>query len=127
MLTLTVFMPPTPKQRPVVTREHGVYTPAKTVRAERLIAEAWRAKYSVPLRFADHIPLRLTVICYFKKPVRARRKYPTVRPDWDNLGKMVSDALNGLAYHDDKQIVSATVEKQYGDPERIEITLEVVE
>jgi len=36
---------------------------------------------------------------------------------------MFSDALNGLAYHDDSQIVSATVEKWYSTEPRVEVIL----
>lgn len=35
--------------------------------------------------------------------------------DWDNLAKLVSDALNKLAWNDDNQVMRATVEK-YIDP-----------
>lgn len=40
---------------------------------------------------------------------------PGKKPDWDNLGKAVSDALNGVVYVDDAQVVRASVEKLYGD------------
>jgi Holliday junction resolvase RusA-like endonuclease len=36
------------------------------------------------------------------------------RDDWDNLGKSVCDAINGVVYVDDSQIVGATVRKFYG-------------
>jgi Holliday junction resolvase RusA-like endonuclease len=31
--------------------------------------------------------------------------------DWDNLCKAISDALNGVAYHDDNQVMHARVTK----------------
>ena len=37
-----------------------------------------------------------------------------VKPDWDNIGKIVCDALNGSAYKDDAAITDATVCKRYG-------------
>ena len=37
------------------------------------------------------------------------------RMDWDNLGKLVSDALNGVAYIDDSQIQGCVVRKHYPD------------
>lgn len=40
---------------------------------------------------------------------------PGKKPDWDNLGKAVSDALNGVVYVDDAQVVRASVEKVYGN------------
>jgi Holliday junction resolvase RusA-like endonuclease len=50
--------------------------------------------------------------------------------DWDNCGKAVSDALNGVVYVDDRQICSAFVEKYYhektGRP-RAEIELRELE
>nr|DAG40359.1 MAG TPA: Endodeoxyribonuclease RusA [Caudoviricetes sp.] len=48
---------------------------------------------------------------------------PTVKPDWDNLGKLVSDALNGIAYDDDKSVVDASVRKYYSDRPRTQITV----
>jgi Holliday junction resolvase RusA-like endonuclease len=50
----------------------------------------------------------------------------TTKPDWDNVGKIISDALNGLAYDDDSQIVSATVEKFYSDNPRVEIEISTI-
>lgn len=49
-------------------------------------------------------PLVMTVDTY-------RRRKRDATPDWDNLGKLVSDALNKVAYKDDAQIVSGTVRK----------------
>jgi Holliday junction resolvase RusA-like endonuclease len=49
------------------------------------------------------------------------------RPDYDNISKAVSDALNGLAYSDDGQIVSASIEKLYSGRPRLEIELEKTE
>ena len=40
---------------------------------------------------------------------------PTVKPDTDNISKNIKDALNGIAYPDDKQVVSETIEKFYDD------------
>ena len=37
-----------------------------------------------------------------------------MKPDTDNIAKSVLDALNGLAYGDDKQIVELKVRKYYG-------------
>lgn len=34
--------------------------------------------------------------------------------DYDNLSKIITDALNGLAYEDDRQIAHAVISKYYG-------------
>jgi len=39
----------------------------------------------------------------------------TKRPDLDNLCKLVCDALNGVAYRDDSQIICAILRKQFGE------------
>lgn len=41
------------------------------------------------------------------------RVVPTVKPDWDNLGKAVADALNGIAWADDAQVVDCFTRKRY--------------
>ena len=46
--------------------------------------------------------------------------------DWDNHGKAVSDALNGICYVDDRQIIDGHVLLFKGDP-HIEIELEAVQ
>lgn len=46
---------------------------------------------------------------------------PTKKPDVDNIFKAVSDALNGVLYKDDKQIIHSRVEKYYSDEPRVEV------
>lgn len=46
---------------------------------------------------------------------------PTKKPDIDNIFKAVSDALNGVLYKDDKQIIHSRVEKYYSDEPRVEV------
>ena len=38
----------------------------------------------------------------------------TGKPDADNVLKTVGDALNGIVWKDDSQIVSASINKRYG-------------
>ena len=38
---------------------------------------------------------------------------PTKKPDFDNVFKILCDALNGVAYADDAQIVQASIHKCY--------------
>ena len=49
---------------------------------------------------------------------------PTLKPDTDNIAKIICDGLNGIAYKDDKQIVSLTVLKVWTDGiERVEVDI----
>lgn len=48
---------------------------------------------------------------------------PTTKPDCDNVIKAVLDALNGVAYYDDKQVVCVSCNKYYGKTGYLKITL----
>ncbi len=48
---------------------------------------------------------------------------PTKKPDFDNIQKIICDALNGVAYYDDSQIVKADIEKVYRTTPRVEVTV----
>jgi Holliday junction resolvase RusA-like endonuclease len=51
-------------------------------------------------------------------------KMPMLKPDADNTAKICCDALNKLAYLDDKQIVDLRIIKEWGERERVEIVVE---
>lgn len=48
---------------------------------------------------------------------------PTIKPDCDNIAKNINDALNGIAYPDDKQIIRLEVNKHYGEAEKVEVII----
>ncbi len=68
-------------------------------------------------------PLRLELLFRLPRPQSARKSevYPAKRPDWDNLSRGITDALEGVLYRNDSQIVLATVSKHYGDRPGVEI------
>ena len=55
--------------------------------------------------------------------MRTGQLRPTKRPDMDNIVKIVADSLNKVAYHDDAQVVSTTIEKWYGTIPRVEVSI----
>lgn len=124
MPRIIVYCDPVPKARPrVVTMRGGAraFTPRTTVNAEAQIRAAWVAAGHGLLRG----PLRLQVIVGLRRPrfhygrrgiLPSAPVYPDVQPDWDNYAKTVCDALQGVAYRNDGQIVSAGVDKLYADP-----------
>jgi len=54
------------------------------------------------------------------------RVVPTGKPDEDNLGKAAKDALNGVAWLDDAQIVFGSVWKFYAAQPGVKIEVEAV-
>lgn len=102
------------KARPRFSQKSGtVYTPAKTVRYERLIRKAFLDARGETIPAGCYVAI--TVDAYFRIPksyTKGKRlacqhnvNRPAKKPDIDNVLKAVMDALNGVAYEDDKQVV----------------------
>ena len=51
---------------------------------------------------------------------------PTKKPDCDNVLKIICDALNTIAYDDDKQIVEMEISKFYSENPRVEVEIEEI-
>lgn len=80
-------------------------------------------------------PLRLDIVIYRRRPkghygtgknaARIRPgapPFPTTKPDVNKQGRQVEDALTGVVWRDDAQIVEEHLQKRYG-VERVEITV----
>jgi len=49
---------------------------------------------------------------------------PKKKPDCDNIAKIICDALNGIVYHDDSQVVDLEIRKYYSDEPKVKIRME---
>jgi len=125
MLNFTIPGKPVAKQSVKFTRSGHKYTP------EEMVSYANWAKHCFREAHPEHLPssildkaLMVVIIVFFEIPKsfsKSKRQKaldgiirPTVKPDCDNISKNILDALNGIAYPDDKQIVSLSVAKLYG-------------
>jgi Holliday junction resolvase RusA-like endonuclease len=119
------------KGRPRASSRGGfvrLYTPAATVAYEGEIArlaEIARAEWPVMAT-----PMSLRVIAHHPIPVSWPKKKQQAalagdlipgKPDLDNVAKAVLDALNGVIYLDDKQVVRLVAEKKYSFEPRVEV------
>lgn len=108
-------------------------TPENTAMYENLIKTAYTLKYK-DFQFPEETPLQMEIVAYFRI-VKSERKWkrslmeaglmrPMKTPDADNIQKVICDALNKVAYHDDAAIVRATVDKVYtSGPPRVDVTI----
>lgn len=102
------------KQRPRFSRRGGhTYTPKATEDAERAIRDAYRGasvrRYGEVIAAPAGVPVSVAVTVRRalpkSRPKRVVREFDTKGGyDIDNITKEVLDALNGVAYHDDKQV-----------------------
>lgn len=124
---------PVPKGRPRLSTINGqarAFTPAKTRRYEDLIRlEAGKIMEG---RAQLEGPTSVTILAYMAMPqalAKSKAKCaaalagnlrPLTKPDVDNFAKTI-DALNGIVWRDDSQVVSLIVSKFYSDRPRLEL------
>jgi Holliday junction resolvase RusA-like endonuclease len=68
-------------------------------------------------------PVSLLISFYLPKGKTVKRDLPTTKPDIDKLLRCVLDALTGIVYKDDGQVVGVLCFKRYDDRPRVEITV----
>jgi Holliday junction resolvase RusA-like endonuclease len=57
----------------------------------------------------------IEIVFRVKRPKTVKRDLPTVAPDLDKYIRGVLDALTGIAYLDDSQVIDIKAEKVYSD------------
>ena len=134
-MRFTIPGAPQGKARPKIVRRGNftqAFTPEKTVNYEALVKLSYQ-QAAGGLFLGAGVPVRVRIDAYYDTPKSGSKKklrdmlmgliFPTKKPDWDNIGKIVCDALNGVAYEDDTQIVDVHLIKQYDNAPRVEVTI----
>ena len=106
------------------------YTPEKDLLYENFIKNQY-LNSSGDTFFERGTPVTLHIVARFLPPQSKSKKVkqqmldgqilPLKKPDMDNIVKVVADALNGVAYHDDTQIVCVMAKKVYSAVEGLNI------
>lgn len=116
MIQFVVPGKPVPKGRPRVMRNGHTFTPKRTKDYETLVA-VWALNAISGIHWL-----------LLKGPLSIRIEFYGCdgRSDWDNLAKAICDALNGVIYIDDCQIVHAIVIKHWAEKgtERTSVRIE---
>lgn len=98
-VSFTVDFTISAKERPRMARNGHVYTPSKTRDCEKAIAIV-----ALGARNAAGLFRPFRGDCHIKADIAGDR-----RSDLDNRQKLLADALNGILYEDDRQIVEWNV------------------
>jgi Holliday junction resolvase RusA-like endonuclease len=130
-LEFTVPGTPIGKGRPKAVRQGGfvrMYTPKQTLDYETDVAfKAAQAMGDMPVL---DTAVSMRIVAYYPIPASWSKKKQQQalagllipgKPDLDNVGKAVLDALNGVVYVDDKQVVRLLMEKEFSFEPRIEV------
>lgn len=127
---IEVLGKPVGKGRPRFSNAGGfvrTYTPDKTVDFENLVRLEWHNAGHDML----HGNISADIRAFFPIPKSVSKKkregmihasFPH-KPDCDNIAKAVLDALNGIAYEDDSQVVELEVTKKYSETPKTVIVL----
>jgi Holliday junction resolvase RusA-like endonuclease len=136
MIQFTVFGEPVAQSRPKFARFGNhvtAYDPAKSKDYKsRVLAAALEVRPEKPL----DIPLSVTIMAYRSIPKSMSKKKvaqaiagdlrPTTKPDASNICKGVEDALKGVIWRDDSQVVELIIRKWYSDTPRVEVSVKEI-
>lgn len=133
-LQFTIMGKAKPKQSVKFTRNGIKYTPKDVVNYANWVRTCFYQAYP------NHLPsmlegyyLDVCINVFFKVPDSFSKKKREMalksllrynkKPDWENLAKNIGDALNGIAYPDDKAIVDGQVHKYYAPEDYVTVTI----
>lgn len=108
------------------------YTPKTTVDYEKKIASYYHQKTN----YISNKALRVKIFAYREIPKSTTKKMRrwlleklylcTVKPDIDNIIKVVLDALNKVAYHDDIQVCQLVIMRECAEEECLKVCIEEI-
>ena len=125
------------KMRPKATRMGGftrVYTPKAQVQNENWIRLEYQRKAEKEdfTGFGEK-PVKVEIYYCKRTPkgmpkkrkaeALATRLKPTTKQDLDNVVKTILDALNGIAYDDDSQVVEIRAYKNYAETDHTDVSM----
>ena len=124
MIAFTVPGQPQGKGRPRIGKvgQHArMFTPAKTVAYEGLVAHAAQQAMRGAALFSGAVACNVFLDCEVPASWSAKKQrmalaaevLPTTKPDADNVVKAIFDGLNGVLWRDDVLVVDLRVRKRY--------------
>nr|DAI55833.1 MAG TPA: Endodeoxyribonuclease RusA [Caudoviricetes sp.] len=137
-IRFTIPGKPFGKQRPRVVNRgkfSTAYTPKNTVQYENLV-KLYYEQAAHGEMFPEDAMLDVRIFAFYEIPKSTSKKRradmlankirPTKKPDFDNIGKIICDSLNLVAYHDDSSVVDAQVRKFYSEQPRVVVSIKTI-
>lgn len=135
-MTRQFFVPGQPqgKGRAKVSTRGGfgrAYTPEKTESYETRIISQYVAAYKDAELLCGEVNMQITAWFPIVKGTSKKQEQrmlrqevnPTKKPDADNIAKVICDALNGVAYRDDTQIINLSITKRYAEKPGVDVVI----
>lgn len=129
-IRVTIKGTPVAKARPRFTRAGHAYNTAATSTYEHIVSSACQVAMLTHRKKMTGAPVKVEMALVFPIPASwSKRKQAdamigsvphTSKPDAENVAKAILDAMNGVVYADDKQVIDLRVTKHYGpDPRAV--------
>lgn len=115
------------KDRPRFAGGHAYTAPATKEYEDRVKFEY--ARQCRNYRFDGAVSVEITVFEEPKKSCSKKEREKLIgtpavgKPDTDNVAKIIMDALNGVAFIDDKQVAVLKVYKIYGNSSKVDVEI----
>lgn len=106
------------------------YNTKKNTNYERLVKREYKKQYPNTY-FIGELVVSITAYYPIPKSWSKKKKQeaidgiarPIVKPDVDNVSKIILDSLNGVAFDDDKQVIELHIHKVYGENPRVYVSI----
>lgn len=108
--------------RPIITAANSKTKPWRQEVAGTADTEIFNSDFK-PLMNCEPVYVRIEF--YFERPksTKASVVHKITKPDVDKLLRSVLDALTGIVFKDDSQVIECEILKRFGSPARAEIRI----
>lgn len=136
-IKLIINKTPQPQSRPRFTargRYVHAYENKKITMYKHMVAATYQSYFgsvkptekAIAVDVVFYRPVQKSISKIERQRRLTGKSLPAIKPDIDNYVKAILDALNGVAFRDDKQIISLNAKKLYSDKPRTEIEIKEI-
>lgn len=121
--SMRAYMPKGAK-RPILTSDNSETMPWRQQVTMTALVERQRQHFDLVKR---PFGVRVRLAFFFPKPNSVKFPDKTTKPDADKLQRAIFDALSGVVFEDDAQVVAVSCTKAFGSPARMDVRIETLD